>query len=71
MADGNDGTRDKRKFAWKLFTFRWTGVTPGEHTLVSRVIDITGNVQPTEKDNEKKKSFLEDDSQAPRKVKVA
>jgi hypothetical protein len=29
-------------------------------TLVSRVTDATGKVQPTEKDLENKKSFLED-----------
>jgi DMSO/TMAO reductase YedYZ molybdopterin-dependent catalytic subunit len=60
----------KEKYGWKLFNFNWTGVTPGEHTLVSRVTDTTGRVQRTAKDNETKKSFLEEDSQAPRKVKV-
>ncbi len=29
----------KDKFGWKLFTYSWTGATPGEHTLVSRVTD--------------------------------
>lgn len=60
----------KEKYSWKLFTFNWTGVTPGEHTLVSRVTDTTGKVQPTEKDLENKKSFLEDNSQQPRKVTI-
>ena len=35
------------QYSWKLFTYRWTGATPGEHTLVSRVTDATGAVQPT------------------------
>jgi len=35
------------KYSWKLFTYTWTGATPGEHTLVSRVTDATGRVQPT------------------------
>lgn len=61
----------KEKYSWKLFTFNWTGVTPGEHTLVSRVTDNTGKVQPTEKDLENKKSFLEDNSQQPRKVMIS
>ena len=26
----------------------WTGATPGEHTLVSRVTDVNGKVQPTD-----------------------
>ena len=56
------------KYGWKLFTYAWTGATPGEHTLVSRVTDVTGRVQPTAQELETKKSFLEDNSQSPRKV---
>jgi DMSO/TMAO reductase YedYZ molybdopterin-dependent catalytic subunit len=59
------------KYSWKLFTYIWNGATPGEHTLVSRVTDVTGKVQPTEKDLENKKSFLEDNSQHPRKVMIS
>jgi DMSO/TMAO reductase YedYZ molybdopterin-dependent catalytic subunit len=59
------------KYGWKLFTYTWTGATPGEHTLVSRVTDSTGKIQPTEKDLENKKSFLEDNSQHPRKVMIS
>jgi DMSO/TMAO reductase YedYZ molybdopterin-dependent catalytic subunit len=61
----------KEKYGWKLFTYTWTGATPGEHTLVSRVTDTTGKVQPTEKDLENKKSFLEDNSQRARKVMIS
>jgi hypothetical protein len=61
----------KAKYGWKLFTYNWTGATPGDHTLVSRVTDVNGAVQKTAQENETKKSFLEEDSQAPRKVKVA
>jgi DMSO/TMAO reductase YedYZ molybdopterin-dependent catalytic subunit len=59
------------KYSWKLFTYTWTGATPGEHTLVSRVTDVTGRVQPTAQDLENKKTFLEDNSQHPRKVMIA
>ena len=59
-------TRDK--YSWKLFTYDWIGGTPGEHTLVSRVTDATGLVQPTAEELANKKSFLEDNSQHPRKV---
>jgi hypothetical protein len=59
------------KYSWKLFTFTWNGATPGEHTLVSRVTDANGQVQPTEKELENKKSFLEDNSQHPRKVMIS
>jgi hypothetical protein len=61
----------KEKYGWKLFTYSWRNATPGEHTLVSRVTDATGKVQPTAQDNESKKSFLEENSQNPRKVKIA
>jgi DMSO/TMAO reductase YedYZ molybdopterin-dependent catalytic subunit len=59
------------KYGWKLFTYSWTGATPGEHTLVSRVTESTGRVQPTAEDLADKKSFLEDNSQHPRKVMVS
>ena len=59
------------KYSWKLFTYTWNGAQPGDHTLVSRVTDVTGKVQPTEQDLANKKTFLEDNSQYPRKVKIA
>jgi DMSO/TMAO reductase YedYZ molybdopterin-dependent catalytic subunit len=59
------------KYSWKLFTYNWINATPGEHTLVSRVTDAKGAVQPTEKELETKKTFLEDNSQHPRKVTIA
>lgn len=58
-------------YGWKLFTFDWTGATPGEHTLVSRVTDTNGAVQPTVADLASKKTFLEDNSQFPRKITIA
>jgi DMSO/TMAO reductase YedYZ molybdopterin-dependent catalytic subunit len=63
--------RTKEKYGWKLFTYTWNGATPGEHTLVSRVTDATGQVQPTLEELEVKKTFLEDNSQHPRKVMIA
>jgi hypothetical protein len=35
------------------------------------VTDVNGLVQPTEKDLENKKTFLEDNSQHPRKIMVS
>jgi hypothetical protein len=61
----------KDRFGWKLFTYTWTGATPGEHVLVSRVTETNGRVQPTEKDLENKKSFLEHNAQSPRKIMIA
>ena len=59
------------QYSWKLFSYRWQGATPGEHTLVSRVTDANGVVQPTAADLARKKTFLEDNSQFPRKVMIA
>ena len=58
------------KHSWKLFTYAWNNATPGEHTLVSRVIDANGTVKPTLEELETKKTFLEDNSQYPRKVMI-
>lgn len=61
----------RAKYSWKLFTYAWNNAAPGEHTLVSRVTDINGRVQPTSEELESKKTFLEDNSQFPRKLTIA
>ena len=58
------------QYSWKLFSYRWEGATPGEHTLVSRATDANGMVQPTAEELSRKKTFLEDNSQFPRKVMI-
>jgi DMSO/TMAO reductase YedYZ molybdopterin-dependent catalytic subunit len=57
-------------YSWKLFTYKWEGATPGEHTLVSRATDANGVVQPEAADLKRKKTFLEDNAQFPRKVMI-
>jgi hypothetical protein len=69
LAKLDPATRDK--YGWKLFTYIWTGATSGDHVIVSRATDATGRVQPTEEELATKKSFLEHNAQAPRKVKIA
>jgi len=59
------------KYSWKLFNYAWNGATPGEHTIVSRVTDVNGKVQPTAEELEIKKTFLEDNSQFPRKLTIS
>jgi DMSO/TMAO reductase YedYZ molybdopterin-dependent catalytic subunit len=59
------------QYSWKLFTYRWEGAAAGEHTLVSRATDANGVVQPTVAELARKKTFLEDNSQFPRKVRIA
>jgi len=61
----------REKYAWKFFNYAWSGATPGEHTVTSRVTDVNGEVQPTAVDLEVKKTFLEDNSQQQRKVMIA
>jgi DMSO/TMAO reductase YedYZ molybdopterin-dependent catalytic subunit len=62
-------TRDR--FSWKFFSYTWNGATPGEHTVVSRVAQADGLVQPTQEELANKKTFLEDNSQHPRKVMIS
>jgi DMSO/TMAO reductase YedYZ molybdopterin-dependent catalytic subunit len=58
------------QYSWKLFSYKWEGATPGEHTIVSRATDVKGIVQPTAAELSRKKTFLEDNSQFPRKVRI-
>lgn len=59
------------KYGWKLYNYTWNGASAGEHTVISRVTDVTGKVQPTEAELANKKTFLEDNSQHPRKVMIS
>ena len=59
------------KYGWKLYNYTWNAAVAGEHTVMSRVTDATGKVQPTEADLANKKTFLEDNSQHPRKVMIS
>lgn len=58
------------QYSWKFFTCDWQDATPGEHTLVSRVTDVNGQVQPTGEELEVKKTFLEHNAQHPRTVTI-
>jgi len=61
----------KDKYGWKFYTYTWNGAATGDHTVVSRVTDVNGVVQPTADDLASKRSFLEQNSQVPRKIKIA
>ena len=73
MAGGDDaGPGDEQQvLRGSSIRYTWNGATPGEHTLVSRVTDATGAVQPTAEEIANKKTFLEDNSQYPRKVTIS
>lgn len=63
--------KSNTRYSWKLFTFDWKDATPGEHTLVSRATDVEGTVQPTQAELSRKRTFLQDNSQFPRKIMIA
>ena len=63
--------KSNTRYGWKLFTFEWKGAAPGEHTLVSRATNVDGNVQSTSAELSRKKTFLEDSAQFPRKIMIA
>jgi len=58
------------KYSWKLFTCEFPAPEVGDHTIVSRVTDVNGAVQPDAADLETKKSRWENNAQFVRKFKV-
>ena len=62
---------ESSKYSWTLFTYDWSGASPGEHTLVSRVTDVDGRVQPLEEDLEPKPTYWENNGLHPRKVLIS
>jgi DMSO/TMAO reductase YedYZ molybdopterin-dependent catalytic subunit len=59
------------KYSWKLFTFTWNDAAPGEHTLVSRVIDENGKVQLTQEEMPEKPTRWENYAQFPRTITIS
>lgn len=59
------------QYSWKLFNLEWNNASPGEHTLVSRVTDVNGHVQPTADQMPEKISRWENYAQFPRTVRIA
>jgi len=58
------------QYTWKLFSYTWENPSPGEHTIVSRVTDAEGNVQPTADAMPEKVSYWENPAQWPRRVRI-
>jgi DMSO/TMAO reductase YedYZ molybdopterin-dependent catalytic subunit len=56
-------------YSWKLFRHTWPNVGPGDHTLVSRAIDVNGLVQ-LEADDPTKKTRWENHAQFVRKIRI-
>jgi DMSO/TMAO reductase YedYZ molybdopterin-dependent catalytic subunit len=58
------------KYSWKLFSFDWDNASAGDHTIVSRVTDINGEVQATQEEMPEQVSFWEDFGQFTRTITI-
>jgi DMSO/TMAO reductase YedYZ molybdopterin-dependent catalytic subunit len=62
----------KAEFAWRPWSLDWSA-TPGEHTITSRAVDVTGRIQPAMNDPliVSKKTYWESNGQISRHIHVA
>ena len=61
---------ESTQYSWKLFRYAWDNPTPGEHTIVSRVTDVNGQVQATPDQMPEKPSRWENYAQFPRTLRT-
>jgi hypothetical protein len=61
---------DATQYSWKIFRLPWDDAAPGEHTIVSRVTDVNGQVQATAEQMPEKPSRWENYAQFPRRVVI-
>jgi len=63
---------DKAEFAWQLWSLAWPDPPAGEHTVTSRAIDTSGNVQPAMSDPQiaKKHTYWESNGQVSRRILI-
>jgi DMSO/TMAO reductase YedYZ molybdopterin-dependent catalytic subunit len=64
---------EEAEFAWKIWSFDWKDVTPGEHTVTSRAIAVSGEIQPAMDDPwiAKKHTYWESNGQITRRIRIA
>lgn len=64
---------DKAEFAWQMWSIDWPNPAVGEHTVTSRAIDRSGNVQPAMSDPwiAKKHTYWESNGQVTRRIQIA
>ena len=67
-----DRTEDAQ-FAWKIWSLDWPNPSAGEHTVTSRAIDTSGNIQPAMNDPwiAKKHTYWESNGQLTRRIRVS
>ena len=58
------------RYSWKLFNFAWNNATPGNHEIVSRVIDVNGEIQATPEELPEKISRWENYAQFTRTLNI-
>jgi DMSO/TMAO reductase YedYZ molybdopterin-dependent catalytic subunit len=65
--------RSPGEFAWRFWFLDWRSPSPGEHTIASRAIDATGNIQPAMDDPEivGKHTIWESNGQIARHILIA
>jgi len=61
---------DATRYSWKLFKFAWENATPGDHEIVSRVIDVNGQIQATPEELPEKVSRWENPGQFTRTLTI-
>ncbi len=64
--------RQRSKYAWTFWDYSWQNPSPGDHTLVSRAIDVEGRVQPSTADPaiRFKRTYWEANQQWVRKIRI-
>ena len=64
--------RHRSRYAWTFWGYDWTEAPPGEHTLVSRAIDLDGRMQPSSDDPaiNLKRTYWEANQQWVRKIRI-
>ena len=63
---------EEAEFAWKIWHLDWPDVKPGEHTVTSRAVDTSGDIQPAMDDPwiAKKHTYWESNGQVTRRVAI-
>ena len=61
---------ESTQYSWKLFRYGWANPTAGEHTIVSRVTDVNGQVQATPDQMPEKPSRWENYAQFARTLTI-
>lgn len=63
---------EEAEHAWKIWSLDWLDASPGEHTVTSRAIGTTGQVQPAMDDPliAKKHTYWESNGQIMRHIRI-